>query len=345
MRVASFFSGIGGFDLGFERAGMNVVFQCEIDEFAQSVLRKHWPGVPLHDDITTLDPATIPDADLWCAGWPCQDLSHANTNRKGLAGERSGLFHTFVELLDKVRPAWVVMENVPGLLSAEDGTALETVTDSLEAVGYLGGWFSANLLDAGLPHNRDRVFLVATLGHHRAYNIFFDGSELSRDFAPGTKRRKEDRPYLSGGVRGYDPLVVQRRGGFGYTAATSICPTIRAQTGKHQGGHSDRPILCGEKFDVGRVREANGVSGRLDGRRGRLIGNAVSPVVVEWLGRKIIAIEAQYMDSAPSIPTETERLPQFTRLRYQEITESSQEKQVFQTRLALERGRGYTPTE
>ncbi len=138
MRVASFFAGIGGFDLGFQRAGMEMVFHCEIDEHCQKILKRHWPGVPLHADITRLKASVIPPADLWCAGWPCQDLSHANaTERKGLAGERSGLFHDFIDLVKKVRPAWLVLENVPGLLSAEQGTALETVTDTLEKNGYL----------------------------------------------------------------------------------------------------------------------------------------------------------------------------------------------------------------
>jgi DNA (cytosine-5)-methyltransferase 1 len=140
MRVSSFFAGIGGFDLGLERAGMNVVFQCELDPFCKQILKRHWPHVPLHDD-TTLNSATIPAADLlWCAGWPCQDLSTANTERTGLSGKRSGLFFTFMDLVREVRPAWLVMENVPGLLSAEQGTALETVIDTLEANGYLGGW-------------------------------------------------------------------------------------------------------------------------------------------------------------------------------------------------------------
>ena len=87
------------------------------------------------------------------------------------------------------------------------------------------------------------------------------------------------------------PLLVQRRGGFGYTKATGYCPTIRAQSGKHQGGHSDRPILCGQKLDLGRVREANGVSGRLDGKRGRFIGNAVAPPIAEFIGKRILVIE------------------------------------------------------
>jgi len=292
LRVSSFFAGIGGFDLGFERAGHEVVFQCEIDTFAQAVLKKHWPGVPLHDDITTLKPGDIPDSDVWCAGWPCQDLSHANTNRVGLAGERSGLFFTLLNLAQQARPRWLVLENVSGLLSAEQGTALETVTESLEAVGYLGGWFSFNALDAGLPHRRERVFFVATYQSDSAYRFFVERGELSRDFAERGAGRTTNGRLISAGDNGDAPLVVQRRGGFGYTGASSICPTIRAQTGKHQGGHSDRPILCGQELDVGRVRDSNGVPRRLDGRRGRLVGNAVVPAIAEWIGTKIAAIES-----------------------------------------------------
>ncbi len=292
MRFASFFAGIGGFDLGFERAGMHVVFHCEIDRYCQQILNRHWPEVPLYADITTLEATTIPAAELWCAGWPCQDLSHANVGeRKGLAGERSGLFHNFMELVKQIHPTWLVLENVPGLLSAEQGIALETVTDTLEENGYLGGWVAYNTLDAGLPHNRDRIFFIASFRSGRAYNFFTDCGELHGDFAKGDESREETRPRFSEGAERNAPLVVQRRGGFGYTKAKSISPTLRAQTGRHQGGHSDRPILCGEKLDVERVREAYGISPRLDGRRGRLIGNAVSPTVAEWIGRKIMAIE------------------------------------------------------
>ncbi len=301
MRVASFFAGIGGFDLGLERAGMSVVFQCEIDHHAQMILRKHWPHVPLHGDITELEPTTIPSADLWCAGWPCQDLSNANsTGRTGLEGARSGLFYTLSGLLSKSKPRWIVLENVPGLLSAGSGADFETVIDVLEEIGYVGGWISANLVDAGLPHNRDRILIVGSLGDTRAIEVFLDGKELSRDFAKGrtSRERKEAGPHLCGSAKGHYPLVVQRRGGFGYTGASNICPTIRAQTGRHQGGHSDRPILCGQKFDLERVREANGLPARMDGRRGRLIGNAVSPIIVEWLGRRIMEIEARYAVSS-----------------------------------------------
>ena len=297
MRVASFFAGIGGFDLGFERAGMQVIFQCEIDKFCQAILKRHWPNVPIYEDITTLTPATIPQSDLWCAGWPCQDLSNANTERKGLGGERSGLFYKFMELVGEVHPPWLVLENVPGLLCAEQGTALEAVINTLETHGYLGGWLSCNALHSGLPHDRDRVFFIASFRSPRAYKIFTDSSELSGNSPPGKSRETETRSSLCESTFRNNPLVVQRRGGFGYTLARNVCPTLRAQTGKHQGGHSDRPILCGEKLDLDRMGTVDGVSPRMDSRRGRVLGNAVIPPIAEWIGRKILEVEM----SSPAI--------------------------------------------
>ncbi len=187
MKLASFFAGIGGFDLGFERAGFSVVFQCEIDPHCQMVLRRHWPAIPLHDDILTLEPGEIPYADVWSAGWPCQDLSHANAQREGLDGKRSGLFYRFADLARKAKPRWIILENVIGLLSADRGEALETVIDELEEIGYMGGWTTANTLHFGLPQNRKRVIIVASLGNDGAHRVIADGCELQRDHSSGNK--------------------------------------------------------------------------------------------------------------------------------------------------------------
>lgn len=111
MRVSSFFAGIGGFDLGFERAGMRVVFQCEIDPFCQQILQRHWRHVPLHDDIKTIVPAAIPDGrTLVCRMAIALHLSTANKDRRRLTGERSGLFFTFMELVKEVQPKWLVLD-------------------------------------------------------------------------------------------------------------------------------------------------------------------------------------------------------------------------------------------
>jgi DNA (cytosine-5)-methyltransferase 1 len=290
MRFASFFAGIGGFDLGFQRAGMIPVFHCEIDPYCQRILARHWPEVPLHGDIATLKVQNIPQADLWAGGWPCQDVSHANAQREGIHGKRSGLFFAFAELARQVRPQWVVLENVVGLLSSDGGLAFEAVVDELEEIGYMGVWFTCNTLSAGLPHNRERIFLVGSYRSPISHQFYSDCGELLRDNSPRGAGRTATGSSVHGEFSSDTPLLVQRRGGFGYTKATSYCPTIRAQTGGHQGGHSDRPILCGQKLDLERVREANGVPGRLDGRRGRLIGNAVAPPIAEFIGRRILGI-------------------------------------------------------
>jgi DNA (cytosine-5)-methyltransferase 1 len=292
MQFASFFAGIGGFDLGFHRAGIMPAFHCEIDPFCQRILKRHWPEVPLHDDITTLKAKDIPEVDIWTGGWPCQDVSSANAQREGIYGIRSGLFFTFTALARKVRPAWIVLENVSGLLSSDGGSAFESVVNELEEIGYLGVWFTCNTLSAGLPQNRERVFLVGSYRSPLSHQFYSDCGELLGNTSPREACRTGTRPHVPGEFVSNTPLVVQRRGGFGYTKATDYSPTLRAQTGKHQGGHSDRPILCGQKLDMERVRETDGIPGRLDGRRGRLIGNAVAPPIAEFIGRRILAINS-----------------------------------------------------
>ena len=213
MKLASFFTGIGGFDLGFERAGCEVTFQCEIDPHCQRVLKQHWPDVPLHDDILTLRPGDIPYADIWSAGWPCQDISNANAQRSGLGGEQSGLFFRFIDLARTAKPKWVILENVPGLLSADRGTALESVIDEMEEVGYLGGWTTGcNTLDFGLPQDRERIIIVGSLGTDCAYKVLAYGSSLQRDYQARREERAENAATLAGGIGGHHPVVAATPG-------------------------------------------------------------------------------------------------------------------------------------
>lgn len=201
MRVASTFSGIEGFGLGFERAGMTVAWQAETDEAASRVLAHHWPEVPNLGDVTGIRPgldsghdgsrgvlssgaaraaggphlgvgqderpstgplrpnterhdASQPCAggvDLLCGGFPCQDLSVAG-RRAGLSGARSGLFHEFARLADALRPRWVVIENVPGLLSSNDGRDMGVVVGTLADLGFLDlAYRVVDSLQLGVP--------------------------------------------------------------------------------------------------------------------------------------------------------------------------------------------------
>ena len=183
MRAGSLFSGIGGFDLGFKRAGMEVAWQCEIDKQARAVLARHWPGVPCYDDVTKLRGADLSRVDVLCGGFPCQDISVAG-KRAGLAGERSGLWFEFARIAGELKPQWVVIENVPGLRSSNGGLDLATILRGLAELGYMGAWWSPDAQYFGLAQRRERVFIVGHLGSGRAVEVLPDTASLCGHPAP-----------------------------------------------------------------------------------------------------------------------------------------------------------------
>ena len=198
MRFGSLFSGIGGFDLGFERAGMQCVWQCEVDKKCQSVLRRHWPEVTVYDDVR--DIGTGAEAvDLVCGGFPCQDVSVAG-RRAGLAGERSGLWHEFHRVLECVRPHWVVIENVPGLLSSNKGRDFGTVLKGLVELGYGVCWRVLDSQYHGVAQRRRRVFVVGHLGDGRAAQVLFERESLCRNPAEGRKAGQKAPTLFASGA-------------------------------------------------------------------------------------------------------------------------------------------------
>lgn len=160
MRVLDLFSGIGGFSLGLERAGMTTVAFCEIDPYCRAVLRKHWPDVPCYDDVQTLTAERLAadgiGVDLICGGFPCQDISFAGLG-EGLEGARSGLWFEYARLIGELRPDYVVVENVAALLSR----GLAEVLGTLAALGYDAEWHCIPASALGAYHRRDRVWIVA----------------------------------------------------------------------------------------------------------------------------------------------------------------------------------------
>lgn len=155
MRVLDLFSGIGGFSLGLERAGMQTIQFVEIEPFCQRVLRKHWPKVPIHDDIRTFH-APAGFADVICGGFPCQDISNAGA-KAGIEGERSGLWSEYARLIGEVRPQYAIMENVAALCYR----GLGRVLGDLAALGYDADWHCIPASAIGADHERDRVWIVA----------------------------------------------------------------------------------------------------------------------------------------------------------------------------------------
>lgn len=155
MKVGSLFSGIGGLDLGLERAGMTVIWQSEIDPYACRVLRKHWPDVPNLGDITTIDWSTVEPVDLICGGYPCQPFS-TNGHRRGTDDERH-LWPHVAAALRVLRPRWALFENVPGHLSL----GFDAVLADLAELGFDVEWSTVSACAMGAPHTRERLYIVA----------------------------------------------------------------------------------------------------------------------------------------------------------------------------------------
>lgn len=297
MKVASFFSGIGGIDLGLERAGMEVVFQCEINNFGQKVLQKQWPKVKLVGDINEVKSEDVPEAELWCGGFPCQDLSLANQGkRQGLEGARSGLFYMFAELIraQEKKPRWVFMENVPGLLNSRKGDDFKRLLYTMDELGYGVSW---RVLDAkyfGTPQRRRRVYIVGSYRTLRSAEVLFEpgavtitdkaGGSEEHSYAPGLEREDRITNYYAiqhAGI-GRIPSAGPQAKGYRNDGETYTCDSR---------GSSD--AICQTHAPFG-IRNATGLSGGLDSNRWRALGNAVAVPVIEWIGKRIMEVDKKY---------------------------------------------------
>jgi DNA (cytosine-5)-methyltransferase 1 len=219
MNVLSLFSGIGGFDLGLERAGGRVVLQVENDPFCQRVLAARWPGVERADDVRHLQPEhrrhrpyvaglngswSADDAarvDLLVGGFPCQDLSVAG-KRAGLGGSRSSLFHEFVRIAKTLAPTWGLVENVPGLLSSHRGRDFWTVLQGLRQCWPHVGWRVLDSQYFGVPQRRRRVFLVGGPTEAGVAQVLALTESGSRNLAAGSETRTDVAYALAASVRG-----------------------------------------------------------------------------------------------------------------------------------------------
>lgn len=304
LRVASFFAGIGGFDLGFERAGMEIVWQCEVEPFCQKILAQHWPHVPLAKDITKVTPDEIPDADVWVGGFPCQDVSLARMGpRSGLRGKKSGLFYDYAKLIESRRPSVVVIENVSGLLSSHEGRDFGIVIQTLAELGYGVAWRVLNSRYFGVPQSRQRVFIVATYRDPGlAGEILFEPQCSEGSDSPS---RPNGQKLISPFKTSYgDPVkgpIVQ-----------GIAYCLYACSARHTGTDWSRTYVS---YPAGRVRrltplESERIQGfpdnwtlpldndddseRIESKRYHAAGNAVTVNVVEWLGNRVrSAIESK----------------------------------------------------
>lgn len=256
--VLDLFSGIGGFSLGLEAAGMKTSAFCEIDRDCRRVIKKHWCEPIIFSDIRNLDAKflyktleghDLPRPNIICGGFPCQDISAANTAGRGLRGRRSGLWSEFFRLISEIRPAYALIENVPVLRSR----GLCRVLSDLSSIGYDAEWHIIAAADIGSAHLRERIWVVA---HPPGVERAALPIQTEIHFQNALERGKKARDSSG---RSANPIFFD--------------PTRR----------SLREIPSG-------ILLADGVSGDMGGLI-KMYGNAVVPGIPEAIGRAIIEHE------------------------------------------------------
>lgn len=268
MNVLDLFSGIGGFSLGLERAGMRTVAFCEIDPFCRRVLAKHWPNVPIYDDVRTVTGATIGPVDLICGGFPCQDISAAGS-RIGIDGERSGLWSEYARIIGDIRPRFVIVENVDDLAIR----GLGRVLGDLATLGYDAEWHCIPAAVVGADHWRDRIWIIAYPDSAGRESLHFErrkqcAQEVGEDAADRDGARLPRR--LQAGTLGADARAISPWLGL----------ALRSQIAFPELDGAGSPVLG---------RGENGIPNRVD--RMHALGNAVVPQITEIIGRAIMSTE------------------------------------------------------
>jgi len=250
LTFGSLFAGIGGLDLGLERAGMECKWQVEIDDYCQKVLAKHWPDITLYGDVHNVGNHNLEAIDLICGGFPCQDVSQQGL-RKGITkGTRSGLWFEFHRIIEEMQPQWAIIENVRGLLSIDNGAGFGTVLRDLATIRYNAEWacFPASAFGA----------------HHKRYRVFIVAYPQSRNVQPPKQTR---------------------------ACQSSTWEQEQGHTNRDRGIFAQLPTIDPRLSSEPRVgRVAHGIPHRVD--RLRALGNAVVPQVAEWIGQRILEMEA-----------------------------------------------------
>lgn len=289
-KINSFFSGIGGFDIAFERSGFTTQLLCEINPFCNQILNKYWPNVQKLLDINSVELKDIPNAKVWCGGFPCQDISVARGSslRLGLKGSRSGLFFKFAELISGKKPEIIIIENVAGLFTSNKGRDFGVILQTLSSLGYGIAWRLFNSRYFGVPQSRTRIYMCCWLNNpQNALKVMFDefGSQKTQneriDFITEANKTNE------------------------YPKVPRIAYCLAATSGRHTGTDWSRTyVVC--KNGVRRLSplESERLQGfpdnwtnlkendeskddNIDTLRYTAIGNAVTVPVVEWIAKRI----------------------------------------------------------
>jgi DNA (cytosine-5)-methyltransferase 1 len=290
LTVGSLFSGIGGFDLGLERAGMTISWQVENHDYARKILGKHWPKVPCHYDIKAIDWQDIPNVDLVCGGFPCQPFSVAG-KRAGKADDRY-LWPEVVRCLDILRPTWFLGENVPGIINL----ALDQVCADLEGLDYQVWPVCLPACAVDAPHLRQRIWIVA---HTERDGRRPRGTECERqqgrtapvgasngmahsDSQPSPTRRQQSVRRPSQTARSGECREAVADASRELLDGSRQAGTRRRGQSTNQSRWPVEPAIC---------RVDHGIPSRVDRLKG--LGNAIVPQIAEILGRMILETEAQ----------------------------------------------------
>lgn len=323
MKFVSLFAGVGGFDLGLERSGHTCIGQVEIDKNARAVLDEHWPNVPKHDDVTTAidwaDKIGITGSvDCVVGGFPCQDVSVAG-RRVGLAGKRSGLFFDALAFSAHVKAKTLILENVPGLLSSNQGRDFGVILTELADAGYSNiEWRVLDSQFFGVPQRRRRVFIIASAGTESFRSVFAERSDSTGNNSSSKKSKQGITGAASESIRVYgqagygdyslgvktlnatmykrpdDSVVVfsPRYDEAVRLHDSKVAPTVATYYGT---GGNNMPFIAKETVRRITPVECERLQGFPDGwtasqsdsQRYKQMGNAVTVNVIEWIGSRL----------------------------------------------------------
>ena len=274
IRIGSLFSGIGGFELGLERAipESNTIWQVEQNTFCQKVLKKHWPDALIYDDVCSVGKHNLQPVDIICGGFPCQDISTAG-KKGGIHAKKSGLWWEMFRIIGELRPRVAVLENVPNLITL----GVSEVLGSLASIGYDSEWCIISAKQFGAPHLRKRVFIVAYSNSIRSGQTWDGGINSQFDISRRPKKiqqggsQKQNIPHTNGS------LSKRKRSSIRVEKKKLHTNNSLHRTGSAYWEKTKAPApVCGAH---------DGVSNRLD--RLRALGNAIVPQCSEWIGQKI----------------------------------------------------------
>lgn len=315
MKCFSLFSGIGGFDLAAQRCDYEIVGACEIDRYARQVYARHFPGVAVYEDALRLEASQVPDHDILCAGFPCQAFSIAG-KRLGFEESRGTLFFEIARIAKQKRPRLLLLENVVGLLSHDNGRTFAEILATMDEIGYDAEWQVLNSKHF-VPQNRERVFIVGHLRGTSGRKIFPLGETVQEPNRGKTEEQiattlqtpghacgnykgmtmilepfsknehRQDRVYSSEGI---SPTLVTGTGGRHTPMITTEPERANALTTK--ASHKDAShVINGQRvrrltpLECERLQgfPDNWTEGISDTQRYRCLGNAVTVPVVQYI--------------------------------------------------------------